>query len=233
MKLELQDLYQVAPNEVQAQYRDGNIKELIQGIADIKKKYIKNAFESLKNDNLLITTAKQDGLDMWGRLIHFYRHIPTDPSADNGIQYFNFNDKNFRQLQFINPNQQNYARLTDDVFRRMIVLIYQGMFINNTIPNLNTFVNQFFSEFDKIIVRDTLDMSFVVYVFKGDNPMPVWLKWILENYDILPRPAGVGSSYIEATEFKRFGFAPKDTTDEWYFKNIGNFGTSNFGEIGE
>ena len=50
MKLELQDLYQVAPDEVQAQYRDGNIKELIQGISDIKKKYIKKAFEKVNGN---------------------------------------------------------------------------------------------------------------------------------------------------------------------------------------
>lgn len=233
MILNLPDLYQTAPDEVQAQYRDGNIKELIQGIANIKKKYIENALLSLKNDNLSITTAKQDGLDLWGQLLHFYRYIPTDPSTDDGIQYFNFNDKNFRRLQFLNPNKPNYGRLTDDVFRRILVLLYQGMFIVNTVPNLNKFVNQFFEGFDKIVVRDTLDMSFVVYVFEGSNPMPIWLKWILSNYDILPRPAGVGSAYIEASGYKRFGFAPEGTTDEWYFNHIGAFEKTNFGETTE
>lgn len=231
MILNLPDLYQTAPDEVQAQYRDGNIKELIQGIANIKKKYIENALLSLKNDNLSITTAKQDGLDLWGQLLHFYRYIPTDPSTDDGIQYFNFNNKNFRRLQFLNPNKPNYGRLTDEAFRRILVLLYQGMFIVNTIPNLNKFVNQFFDGFDKIVVRDTLDMSFVVYVFEGSNPMPIWLKWILSNYDILPRPAGVGSAYIETSGYKRFGFAPEGTTDEWYFKHIGAFEKTNFGEI--
>lgn len=232
MILELQDLYQVAPDEVQAQYRNTNIAKLIQGIADIKKTYLDNAQKSLVNDNLCITTAKDDGLDMWGRLLHFYRHIPTDPSTDSGINYFNFNDKNFRNLQFVNPNAPSYGRLTDEVYRKFLVLLYQGQFILNTIPNMNEFINEIFNDFDRIVVRDTLDMSYQVYVFNGDN-FPIWLKWILDNYDVLPRPAGVGSKYIEAQPVKRFGFAPPDTTDPWYFENIGAFDNTNFSEIEE
>lgn len=226
------DLYQVAPNEVQAQYRDGNIKELIQGIADIKKLYLENAFLSLKNHNLNITTAKGDGLNLWGGLLHFYRFIPTDSSTDDGVQYFNFNNKNFRKLQFLNPNQPDYGVLPDDIFRKFLVLIYQGMFILNTTPNINIFINEIFTEFDKIVVRDTLDMSYQIYAFFGDD-FPVWLKWILDNYDILPRPAGVGSKYIEVKPSRRFGFAPTGTTDEWYFKNIGAFHNSSFAPIGD
>lgn len=228
----LPNLYQIAPDEVQAQYRDGNIKELIQGIADIKKTYIENAFLSLKNDNFDITTAKGDGLDMWGLLLHFYRFIPTDPSTDEGIQYFNFNNKNFRNLQFVNPNNPNYGRLTDDIYRKFLVLIYQGMFILNTIPNINIFINEIFNDFDKIIVRDSLDMSYQVYAFYGNN-FPIWLKWILDNYDILPRPSGVGSKYIDVKPTKTFGFAPPDTTDVWYFNNIGAFENTNFKPIEE
>ena len=46
------------------------------------------------------------------------------------------------------------------------------MFIVNTVPNVNQFINSFFSEYDKIVVRDSLDMSYVVYVFVEDSPMP-------------------------------------------------------------
>ena len=232
MKLELENLYQISADDIQAQYRDGNIKELIQGIVDIRNKFLENAFLSLKNDNLDITTAKQDGLDMCGNLLGFYRYIPTDTSDDDGIQYFNFNNKNFRRLQFLNPNQPNYSRLSDDIFRRFLVLIYQNMFVRNTIPNVREFINQFFDEFDKIAIIDNHNMS-IKYVFLGNTTMPIWLKWILNNYDILPRPAGVDLEWFDATGFKKFGFAPDDTTDEWYFKNIGNFDNSNFIPIGE
>lgn len=228
MKKQLPDLYQVSVDDVQAQYRDTNIQKLITGIADIKNRYLKKGFESLKNDNLLITTAKEDGLDLWGNLLHFYRHIPTDGGADAGINYFNFNNKNFVRLQFKNPNQKDYGTLPDDIYRRLLTLLYQGMFILNTIPNLNSFVNEFFTEYDRIVIRDALDMSFVVYVFQSGNPMPIWLKWILSNYDLLPRPAGVGSAFVEGVYPKTFGFAPRGTTDKWYFENIGAFNSTNF-----
>lgn len=229
-KLALQDLYQDAVNDVQAQYRDTNIKVLIEGIADIKKRYLGKGLESLQNDNLSIATAKEDGLNMWGFLLHFSRYIPTDPSS-NDINYFNFNNKNFRRLQFVNPNNPSYGTLTDDIFRKMLLLIYQQMFVVNTIPNINNFINDFFDGFDKIEVRDTLDMSYQVYVFYNDGNFPVWLKWILDNYDILPRPAGVGAKYIDRQRLRRFGFAPEGTTDQWYFTNIGNFYNSNFAPL--
>lgn len=233
MKIELEDLYQTAPNEVQAQYRDGNIKELIQGISDIKKKFIQNAILSLSNDNLSITSAKGDGLDMWGNLLKFYRHIPDDTGSSGDVNYFNFGDKNFVNLQFLNPNAPNYSTLPDNLYRRFLVLIYQQMFIINTIPNVNEFINSFFSEYDNIVVRDTRDMSFIVYIFGGTNPMPTWLKWVLTNYDILPRPAGVGATFQEYTKGLRFGFIPEGNTDEWYWDNVGGFNGANFAETEE
>lgn len=230
--LELQDLYQIAPDDIQAQYRDTNVHQLIQGIADIKKKYLGKGLESLRNDNLNITTAKEDGLDMWGNLINFYRYIPSE-SNEGDINYFNFNDKNFNRLQFENPNNPSYGRLADYVFRRFLVLIYQAMYQVNTIPNMNVFINEFFPDFEKIEVRDTFDMSFQVYVFFNDGAFPAWLKWVLSQYDILPRPAGVGSSYIDRAPLRRFGFAPEGTTDPYYFKNIGAFNRSNFADLEE
>ena len=52
--------------QIQAQYRNTNIQELISGIIEIKRKYIYMAIQSLLNDNLSISTAKGVGLDLWG-----------------------------------------------------------------------------------------------------------------------------------------------------------------------
>ena len=108
--------------EIQAQYRDTNIDELVKGIAEIKEKFLKNALLSLQNDNLSLSTSKGDGLDLWGQLLRFYRHIPLDSDPANDVNYFNFNAKNFRRLQFFNPNKPNYGRMTDDIFRRFFTV---------------------------------------------------------------------------------------------------------------
>lgn len=229
--MKIENLYQVASDDIQAQYRNSNIKALIDGIVDIKTRYLKKGLESLQNDNLSLSTAKQDGLDMWGVLLHFSRYIPQDTSGTTGIQYFNFNNKNFVRLQFQNPNNPSYGTLTDDILRKMLLLIYQQMFIINTIPNINIFINNFFDGFDKIEVRDAFDMSYEIYVFYNDGTFPIWLKWIFDNYDVLPRPAGVGSRYIDRQPLRRFGFAPDGTTNPWYFENIGNFSNSNFAPL--
>ena len=215
--------------EVQAQYRDTNIDELVKGIAEIKEKFLKNALVSLQNDNLSLSTAKENGLDLWGQLLRFYRHIPLDSDPANDVNYFNFNAKNFRRLQFFNPNKPNYGRMTDDIFRRFLLLRYQSMFVHCTIPNLNAFMSNFFNEFDSISIRDTYDMSFVVYAFSSQQGMPDYLKWILSNYDLLPRPAGVGSGFIDAIPMLQFGFAYEGVGhEEEYYKEIGNFKNSNF-----
>lgn len=225
-------LYDVAPADIQAQFRGGNIEQFIKGVSEIKKKYLQNAFNSLKNDNMNITTAKQDALDLWGNLLGFYRYIPRDDNPADAVRYFNFNDKVFKRLQFLNPNKPNYGTLPDDLYRRFLSLIYQGMFVVNTVPNINQFINSFFSEYDKIVVRDSLDMSYVVYVFVENSPMPEWLKWILSNYDILPRPAGVGSSFESYAKLRRFGFAPKTDISPFFYENIGAFNGTNFkGEL--
>lgn len=231
--IKVEDLYTIPIEDIQSQYRDTNIKKLLVGIADIKRRYLLKGLESLRNHNLSITTAKGDGLDMWGLLLKFYRHIPSDTSSDNGVNYFNFNNKNFRRLSFYNPNNPNYSRLTDDIYRKFLVLMYQQMFVVNTIPVATKFINEFFDEFDRIELIDSYDMSYQVYVFVNDGNFPVWLKWVLSNYDILLRPAGVGARFIDRQKLKRFGFAPENTTDSWYFKNIGNFGNSNFIDINE
>jgi len=228
-------LWEIAPDDVQAQYRGTNIEGMVRGVADIRKKYLGNAIRSLFEHNINITTAKEDGLDLWGYLLHFSRCIPqdTDPIAD--VNYFNFNEKNFRRMQFYNPLAPNYGRLTDDVFRRFLILLYQGMFVVNTIPNINKFINEALGNVgaDKIEVRDTFDMSYQTYVFYNNGTLPAWLKWILNNYDVLPRPAGVGATYIDRQPVRRFGFAPDGTTDQWYYDNIGAFGNTNFSEIEE
>ncbi|EAL7533509.1 DUF2612 domain-containing protein, partial [Campylobacter jejuni] len=92
------DLYSEIPNQIQAQYRDTNIKDLISGIIEIKKKYIFNALKSLYEDNFSLSTAKDIGLDLWGNLLHFNRYIPSESGQD--YNYFNFNKKNFYKLFF-------------------------------------------------------------------------------------------------------------------------------------
>ena len=88
--------------QIQAQYRDTNIKELISGIIEIKRKYIYMAIKSLLNDNLSISTSKGIGLDLWGNLLHLSRYIPSD----KGDNYAYFNGKKWYTGDYISDSHR-------------------------------------------------------------------------------------------------------------------------------
>jgi hypothetical protein len=66
-------------------------------------------------------------------------------------------------------------------------------------------------------VLDPHDMTYVVYVFTF-QPTP-GLTFVLDTYDLLPRPAGVGARRIVVTR-PSFGFGQHHT----------NFGHATFSE---
>ena len=211
--------------QIQAQYRDSNIKELISGIIEIKRKYIYMAIKSLLNDNLSISTSKGIGLDLWGNLLHLSRYIPSD-KGDN-YAYFNFNSKNFETnggLIFYNANRPNYGVLDDLYYRQLLLIVYQGYFLNSSIPTLNQFTLESLADYGSVYVRDSTDMSYQVYLF--NSQIPPWLNFMMANYDILPRPAGVGSKLQERI-VRRFGFGADRVFDKPRY-NLFNFDRKNF-----
>lgn len=216
-------LYNDLINSIQAQYKDTNIQAFLNGLTEIKKKYFFNAYKSLINDNLSITTAKGVGLDLWGVLLNFSRYIPTDTSTDK-YKYFNFNNKRFYNLIFKDKNKPTYSALLDDTYRMLLVLIYQSMFIYPSIKGINDLLSEVLADFGKLRVGDTTDMSFMLIIF--NQKIPNWLSYIAKTYDIIPRPAGVGVK-LEEYYWKRFDF--KTPNDEFNKQNIGNFfGKANF-----
>lgn len=218
--------YDEIKEQIQAQYRGTNIDELLNGIIEIKKKYILNAMKSLYNDNLSLSTAKGIGLDLWGNLLHLSRYIPTESEKDT-FQYFNFNAKNFQKLIFYDYTAPTYSFLSDNYFKELLILLYRGFWVFPSIPKLNEFSQETFNNYGKVVVRDTTDMSYQVYVFS--NKIPLWLKFMFANYDILPRPAGVGFKVIERI-LRRFGFNPLESYKKPNY-NFFNFERKNFNNL--
>lgn len=207
--------------KVQAQYQNTNIEMLVKGIQNIYNKYVVKMFESLINHNFSITTAKSAGLDCWGWLLHFNRHIPISGGAADR-NFFSFYKTNFIDLQFYYLDKNNFFTIEDYYYRRFLVLIYQGQFIINNLPFLNNFMSEIFEDLANVTVRDSYDMQYVVYVFNTTETqiLPKWFTYVLDNYDLLIRPAGVGVNYLE-TNYKYFGFK---TNSEIQAKTIrGNF----------
>lgn len=222
-----ESLYNELIDAVQAQYKGTNINALLNGILEIKKKYIYNAYKSLIQDNFNLLTAKDDGLDLWARILNFTRYVNI--KSEKVYNKFNFYECNFYNLNFYSDEVLEYTRLDDEQLRKILVILYQGQFIYPSIENVNTFANKLLNEYGEVRVKDSQDMSFITYII--NNELPDWLTWIFENYDILPRPAGVGIKITSTTGGLTFKFAPSEPVkdnDYQFFNFSSNFNKLSF-----
>ena len=67
---------------IQNQYDGTNIAELLNGIKDIRKRYIEQAIYQFRRA-IDLRTASGDVLDMWGRLLNFSRYIPITENNEH------------------------------------------------------------------------------------------------------------------------------------------------------
>lgn len=202
-----------------AQYKGTNIQKLFLECAKIKYKYTIKPLESLLKDNCNLSTANGTGLDLWGLILGFSRYVFIELVDDEPFYY----------------------TLTDKQFRQMLMIIQQKQFQNGSLRNVNKFVYDILGEYAELKVLDSQNMEYIIYQFQGI--LPTWLKWTLQQTDILPRPAGVGVKVVEevvASDNRFIGFAPDEsdkTTNPmaynervaWFKKNIGNFDNAQFG----
>lgn len=120
-------------------------------------------------------------------------------------------NKNFNHGNF-GSKSSTVVGLTLDQKRILLRLRYFKLVSRCTIPEINRIMKTVLGDQGSVYVLDAGDMEFVTYVF-GFQPNSA-LEFVLQNFDVLPRPAAVGVRYIVSTR-KTFGFGP-------YFKNFNN-----------
>lgn len=207
--------------EMQNQYQGTNIAELLQGITQIRTRYIAHAIHQFRRA-IDLRTASGDVLEMWGRLLNFSRYIPTTQDNAHLFNNFDFYDKSFIKLKFQDKSDIAYSALSDDAYRLVLQLLWSSRNIQANIYQVSQLATEIFKV--EVIVGDSMDMSYVTYYFRDE--IPQWLSYILENYQILPRPACVGSRYISAV-YKLFGFK---TNDNVFNKKYTAFWNSRFAD---
>lgn len=191
---------------IQDQYRNTNIEILINGILSIREKHRVAALNALRDDVFNLSTAKGDALDLWGRLLNFSRFIPVDTQEGvDTFKNFSFYDRNFFKLKFFDFNDLVYAKLTDDAYRQILQILYYNRNTYSNIYNASSLASEVFK--NDIFVGDSQNMTFVTYYFKEE--IPAWLNWVLQKYDILPRPVCVGTRFQSAL-WKIFNFFTDD-----------------------
>lgn len=144
-------------------------------------------------DNVFnLLTADEFGLTVWSIILDIPIVVEVAPPAPGetpwgyGEYSENYNNGNYA------GSSSPVQTLTVEQARTVLRMRYFQITSNGTVPEINKFLNILFGIEGGAYVRDNLDMT-AEYVFLF--PIPSKLQFIFQNYDILPRPAGVGVTY--------------------------------------
>lgn len=142
-----------------------------------------------------LQTAQGFGLDVWGRIVGVSRVLSL--SAQSYLGFFEASDlteEGFAQAPwFQGEDTTNNYRLADDGFRQLIYAKALANIAGGSVLDINRILMTLFAGQGDAYVRDNGDMT-MSYVFRF-VPTAVQVS-IIQNSGVLPRPAGVGVSYV-------------------------------------
>lgn len=199
------------------QYEEAeNLKALARYKSDWFERATVSFWQNWYNDVFNIDTATNFGLGIWARILDVPLGVDIPPHDKTKIGTGFGNKKaNFRAN--FRRNSDYTLSLTQEQKRLIIRMRYFNLTQSPTVSNINEFLERFFGNKDsRVFVLDPLDMTYLYYVFNF-NP-DERLRVLLENFDLMPRPSGVGVKYRIVTK-KAFGHG----------ENRKNFLSSNFG----
>lgn len=199
------------------QYEDAEkLKQLVQSEQQFYDANVSGFYEDWYRDVFSIDTANEFGLHIWGRILDVPLGIAT-PADKGGIDWgFGPNHENFEHGNF-SSNVDVFSFLTLEQKRLIIKLRYIQLTTRPSVVAINEAMKEVFADRGDVYVIDSMDMSYVTFML--DFAPDLDIKVILDNYDLLPRPATVGVKWQFKTR-GAFGFGPHHEN----FNN-GNFAT--------
>lgn len=163
-----------------------------------------------------VDTANSFGLSVWARILGINLAVSTKPTVGNTSFGFGSKRKNFGHGNF-GRDRDGQINLSLDQQRLVIKLRLAQIIVRPTAYYINEMLESNLNTPERsVYAYDTLDMEDIVYVF--DFAPDSQLRFILENYDLLPRPSTLGARWIVAST-PAWGFGP----------NRLNFNNGNFG----
>jgi len=150
-----------------------------------------------------LSTCNLFGCQVWARILGINLSISTEPT-DPTQPAFAFGDlrENLTRGNF-GSGSSGTLGLTLDQQRLILQLRYFQLICRATTPEINRFMAWAFRDYGRVYVQDSLDMSFITYVF--DFTPDATLEHALNYYDVLPRPSTVGIKFI-VTSREVWGF---------------------------
>lgn len=173
-------------------------------------------WERWYTDVFNLETCNDFGLTIWAIILRqplFVLNTESDrPTWGFGSYHVNFERGNFT------AGAGDVHRVSSETARILLQLRYFQLISSGTVPETNRMLKQIFAQnYGLAWLNDNHDMTqFYTFTF----PLPADLRYIFDNFDVLPRPAGVGSGYVIAIN-ETWGF------DEYHE----NFDNGNFSEL--
>lgn len=155
-----------------------------------------------------VDTAQGFGLDIWGRIVVVSRYL----EIDEPVEFFGFNEAGdacpFDDAPFFSGElvSSNTYRLSDDAYRKLILVKALANITSCTAPGLNQLIRNLFAEQGACYVNDLGGMA-MRYTFEFE--LSAYDRAILLKSGIFPHPAGVATSVLE-------------TPDVWGFYEAGD-----------
>ncbi len=194
------------------QYEDAEkLLSLARAKQDWVNQHQSEFWENWYRDVFNIDTANDFGLSVWGRILNI--RLNTEDGRPLTGDIFGFGDfyANYDN-GYYHDGVLERGSLSTAQKRLVIRLRYFQLTTRATIPEINKFMAKLFEESGRVLVWDNMDMS-IVYYFQFAPSQP--LRYILDQYDLLPRPAAVDVEW-RILPRPRFGY------DNPSFKNYDN-----------
>jgi len=184
-----------------------NDAEKLQSLINQKQEWynenLTDFWENWYNDVFNIETANDFGLRVWSIILDVSFSIETEDRTDGHIWGFGSFHKNFRDKSNFMPVSNNEITLSVAQKRLIIKLRYAQLVSRGTIPEINSALRSIFGY--NVYAVDSYDMSSTYMV--ATQQLTADIQYILDKYDLLPRPAGVGAEVVVYTG-REFGFDP-------------------------
>ena len=161
-----------------------------------------------------LRTANEFGLKVWSLLLNLPLFVSSPPSSPSKPTFgFGSNFKNFTRGNFSSKTGST-NNLPLETKRLALRLRYFQLCSSGTVPEINRFLAYIFAPYGPAYLVDKNNMTQEYHFL---FPITWDLRYLFNNFDILPRPAAVKSSYLNVTR-KCFGFGSNH-----YNFNRGNF----------
>jgi len=146
-----------------------------------------------------LQTANNFGLMVWAVILGVPLSVTPSDDPDKPIWGFAADDENFENGNFVASGN---IVLTTEQRRLALRLRYYQLTTRHSVPQANAILYNVFGP-GWGYVTDSLEMK-IRYIFMV--PLGAALEFVLNEYDLLPRPAGVGADYVVLSEVAGWGF---------------------------